>query len=351
MADGLAALAGLCPAVVAGPAAPARPVGRLAGEPRRGGGAVGPAAGRDRPGVLRRDDADLARAGRPGGAGGDGRGDLPGQGPGESDPAVLDRPDRRRDRAGQAGGAAGAGARPDRLRRPGAGAGDAPRRRRPGDADRCDPGLPGLRRLRLHAGADAVGLGPEDARGAAGDLRLRHLLAAVGADLGGPGLDAALVGPAGLAAGLPGPAALQPRLPRARPAQCRWPAGAGADRAGGAGPVLRARAPDLGAAGRRGDLADPGGGHPAGRPGGGDAPGGPPGRGPPRPARPARPPAALAVARRQPGALARVASAAAVALVGRRLGPLRRALGRVQPLGDRRGARRRRAGRPRASAG
>ena len=53
----------------------------------------------------------------------------------------------------------------------------------------------------------------------------------VGADLGGPGLDAALVGPAGLAAGLPGPAALQPRLPRARPA-VRWPAGAGPDRAG-----------------------------------------------------------------------------------------------------------------------
>ena len=195
----------------------------------------------------------------------------------------------------------------------------------PVDADRCDPGLAGLRRLRLHAGADAVGLGPEDARGAAGDLRLRHLLAAVGADLGGPGLDAALVGPAGLAAGLPGPAALQPRLPCARPA--RWSAGAGPDRAGGAGPVLHARAPDLGAAGRRGDLADPGGGHPAGRPGGGDAPGGPPGQGPPRPARPARPPAALAVTRRQPGTLARVASAAAVALVGRHLGPLRRALG------------------------
>ena len=48
----------------------------------------------------------------------------------------------------------------------------------------------------------------------------------------------------------------------------------------GAGPVLRARAPGLGAAGRRGDLADPGGGHPAGRPGGGDAPGGPPRPGP-----------------------------------------------------------------------
>src|SRR5437763_1282275 len=311
MADGLAALAGLCAAVVAGPAPLARPIGRLAGAPRRDGGAVGPAACRDRPGVLRRDDADLARAGRPGGTGGGGRGDLPGQGPGKSDPAVLDRPDRRRDRAGQAGGAAGAGARPDRLRRPGAGAGDALRRRRPGDADRCDPGLPGLRRLRLHAGADAVGLGPEDARGAAGDLRLRHLLAAVGADLGGPGLDAALVGPAGLAAGLPGPGALQPRLPRALPARCRWPDGAGADGAGGAGPVLRARAPDLGAAGRRGDLADPGGGHPAGRPGGGNAPGGPPGLGPPRPARPARPPAALAVTRRQPSALARVASAAA----------------------------------------
>jgi len=61
--------------------------------------------------------------------GGGGRGDLPGQGPGKSDPVVLDRPDRRRDRAGQAGGAAGAGARPDRLRRPGAGAGDALRRR------------------------------------------------------------------------------------------------------------------------------------------------------------------------------------------------------------------------------
>src|SRR5262249_8227696 len=36
------------------------------------------------------------------------------------------------------------------------------------------------------------GLGPQDARGAAGDLRLRRLVAAVGADLGGPGLDAAL---------------------------------------------------------------------------------------------------------------------------------------------------------------
>ena len=75
----------------------------------------------------------------------------------------------------------------------------------------------------------------------------------------------------GLAAGLPGPAALQPRRPRARPAG--WPAGAGADRAGGAGLVLHARAPGLGAAGRRGDLADPGGGHPAGRPGGGDCAG------------------------------------------------------------------------------
>ena len=72
----------------------------------------------------------------------------------------------------------------------------------------------------------------------------------------------------------------------------------------------------------------------------------PPGRGPPRPARPARPPAAIAFARRQPGALARVASAAAVALVGRRLGPLRRALGWVQPLGDRRGAQPRLAGHP-----
>ena len=65
---------------------------------------------------------------------------------------------------------------------------------------------------------------------------------------------------------------------------------------------------------------------------------------------PGCPPAALAVTRRQPGALARVASAAAVALVGRRLGPLRRALGRVRPLGDRRGVRPHRAGRPRHGA-
>src|SRR3954468_6942386 len=103
MADGLAALAGLCPAVAAGPAAAARRLGRLAGGPRRGGGTVRPAALRDRPGVLRRDDVDAARAGRPGGAGRDGRGDLSGQGPGESDPAVLDPTDRLRDRAWQAG--------------------------------------------------------------------------------------------------------------------------------------------------------------------------------------------------------------------------------------------------------
>src|ERR1700722_9628601 len=38
MADGLAALAGLCAAVVAGPAPLARPIGRLAGAPRRDGG-------------------------------------------------------------------------------------------------------------------------------------------------------------------------------------------------------------------------------------------------------------------------------------------------------------------------
>src|SRR5438034_1358742 len=83
-----------------------------------------------------------------------------------------------------------------------------------GAAARCDPGLPGLRGLRLHAGPDAVGLGPEDARGAAGDLRLRHLVAALGADLGGPGVDAARVGPAVLAAELRRPAALQSHLPR-----------------------------------------------------------------------------------------------------------------------------------------
>src|ERR687895_483266 len=50
-------------------------------------------------------------------------------GAGEPGPPVRDRPDRRRDRAGQAGDTAGVGARPDRLRRPGADAGDAPRRR------------------------------------------------------------------------------------------------------------------------------------------------------------------------------------------------------------------------------
>ena len=153
---------------------------------------------------------------------------------------------------------------------------------------------------------------------------------------------------------LPGSLALVPYNPVflvLSPLSAGGPPGLGPIGAGGAGPVLRARAPDLGAAGRRGDLADPGGGHPAGRPGGGNAPGGPPGRRPPRPARPARPPAALAVTRRQPGALARVASAAAVALVGRRLGPLRRALGWVQPLGDRRCARPRLAGRPRHRRG
>src|SRR5262249_6565924 len=160
----------------------------------------------------------------------------------------------------------------------------------PGFVDRLDPGLPGLRRLRLHSGADAVGLGPEDARGAAGDLRFRDLLAAVGADLDRPGLGAALVGPAVLAAGRMRPDSLHPRRPTTAPADCCV---TGADRAGGAGPVLPARAPDLGAAGRHGDLADPAGGHRTGRPWGGDAPGGPSGRDPPGPARTARPPAAI----------------------------------------------------------
>ncbi len=79
---------------------------------------------------------DRSRAGRPGGAGGDGRGDLPGQGAGQPGPAVRHRPVRRRDRPGEARGAAGPGARDDPLRRPGAGDRDALRRRRPGRSDR-----------------------------------------------------------------------------------------------------------------------------------------------------------------------------------------------------------------------
>src|SRR5690606_24972519 len=146
----------------------------------------------------------------------------------------------------------------------------------------------------------------------------RRPVPAVGADLDGPVPDAVRLGPAVLAAEQPCPAALQPRLPRARTAG--RPGGAAADRDRGAGPVLRARDAGLGDAGRRVDLEAAGGGHPAGRPGRCEAPGGPPRRGPPGPARPSRTPAAVADARRQPGALARVASTAAVALVGRRLG-------------------------------
>ncbi len=56
---------------------------------------------------LLRDRRDAARPGAPGGAGGDGRGDLPRQGAGHAGPHAGDRPLRRRDRPGQAGGAAG----------------------------------------------------------------------------------------------------------------------------------------------------------------------------------------------------------------------------------------------------
>ena len=62
----------------------------------------------------------------------------------------------------------------------------------------------------------------------AGDLCFRHPLSAGGADLGGPGLDAAPMG-LRLATGLPRPGAVQPRRPRARAAGAGW---AGAGRAG-----------------------------------------------------------------------------------------------------------------------
>ena len=97
VADGVAAVAGLRDVVVHGPAAV------------RGDGASGTSmAGGDdrRPGEGARSstvDVDpAAGAGRPGGAGGDGRGDLPGQGEGQPGPAVGDRAVRRRDRPGEA---------------------------------------------------------------------------------------------------------------------------------------------------------------------------------------------------------------------------------------------------------
>ena len=72
-----------------------------------------------------------------------------------------------------------------------------------------------LRGLRLLAGADAVGLGEEDARGADGDLRLRHPLPAGRTDLRGHPGDAPR-GVAGVVAALVlGHPPVQPDLPGA----------------------------------------------------------------------------------------------------------------------------------------
>ena len=220
----------------------------------------------------------------------------------------------------------------------------------PVDADRGPARGARLRRLRLHAGADAVGLGPEDARGAAGDLRLRHPLPAVGADLGGPPDDAALAWRPAWLPGVLGPvpynpvflvlAALGGSPPGMRPVTLGTQAtflglglAASAVLVGAA--TWRIRAVVIRQLGR-GERVPRRRTWRRGRSGGSTSIGsaGGPGAGPARLLSAGR---GQPVARRQPGALARVPAEAAVALVLRRLGDLRRALRRVQPLCDRPG--------------
>ena len=110
----------------------------------------------------------LALLGR---AGGDGRGDLPGQDPGDAGALAGDRPEQCRDRPGQAGGAAGAGGRDGPLRRTVPVAGDAARRDRPGLGARAAPGHTRGGDPGVHPVADTVDLGDADDRGGADHLR------------------------------------------------------------------------------------------------------------------------------------------------------------------------------------
>ena len=119
---------------------------------------------------LRDDRLDRADPGAPGGARGHGRGDLPRQGAGHARSHAGHRPVQRRDRPGQARRAAGARAGLDRLRLAAHGIDELAGRDRPAGPLRLVPDVDRLRRSRLLAGLDPVGLGPKNPRSADDDL-------------------------------------------------------------------------------------------------------------------------------------------------------------------------------------
>ena len=126
---------------------------------------------RPRLGHLPHDRPGRAVAGAAGGAGGDGRRRLPGQGAGHARPHAGHRPLQCRDRAGQAGRPADPGAGPDRLRIAGRGARLAAGRDRAAGPVRLVPDGDRLRLRRLLAGDDALGLRAEDPRSPDPDVR------------------------------------------------------------------------------------------------------------------------------------------------------------------------------------